>query len=99
MYNPYDDVDVNETNIIETREDLFWELHTTGTVFVLGHKVTIFELLEEMDDEEKDNVFSMLVMGNDDAKEYARSKLMEAFKGAYDDAVIEDHYIDMQSEY
>ena len=99
MYNPYDDVDVNETNIIETREDLFWELHTTGTVFVLGHKVTIFELLEEMDDEEKDNVFSMLVMGNDDAKEYAQSKLMEAFKGAYDDAVIEDHYIDMQSEY
>ena len=99
MNNPYDEVEVNETNIIDTREDLLWELHTTGSVFVLGHKVTIFELLEEMDDEEKDNVFSMLVMGNEDAKEYARSKLMEAFKGAYDDAVIEDHYIDMQSEY
>ena len=99
MYNPYDEVELNETNIIDTREDLLWELHTTGTVFVLGHKVTIFELLEEMDQEEKDNVFSMLVMGNEDAKEYAIEKLMDAFKWAYNDSVIEEHYIDMQSEY
>jgi len=99
MYNPYDEVDVNETNIIETREDLFWELHTTGTVFVLGHKVTIFELLEDMDDEEKDNVFSMLVMSNDDAKEYALEKLMAAFKSAYDDGEIEDHYIDSKQPF
>ena len=99
MYNPYDEVEVNETNIIDTREDLLWELHTTGTVFILGHKLTIFELLEEMDDEEKDNIIGMLVMGNDDAKEFAIEKLMDAFKGAYDDSVIEEHYIDMQSEY
>jgi hypothetical protein len=99
MYNPYDEVEINETNIIDTREDLLWELHTTGTVFVLGHKVTIFELLEEMDQEEKDNVFSMLVTGNEDAKEFAIEKLMDAFKWAYNDSVIEEHYIDMQSEY
>jgi len=99
MYNPYDEVELNETNIIDTREDLLWELHTTGTVFILGHKLTIFELLEEMDDEEKDNIIGMLVMGNDDAKEFAVDKLMDAFKGAYDDSVIEEHYIDMQSEY
>jgi len=99
MYNPYDEVEINETNIIDTREDLLWELYTTGTVFILGHKLTIFELLEEMDQEEKDNVIGMLVMGNDDAKEFAIEKLMDAFRSAYDDSVIEEHYIDMQSEY
>ena len=99
MYNPYDEVEINETNIIDTREDLLWELYTTGTVFILGHKLTIFELLEEMDQEEKDNVIGMLVMGNDDAKEFAIEKLMDAFRSAYDDSVIEEHYIDAQSEY
>jgi len=99
MYNPYEEVEVNEDNIIDMREDLFWELHTTGDVKILGSNVDIFELLEDMDAEDKDNVFSMLVMGSEDAKEFALEKLMVAFKSAYDDATIEAHYIDEKESY
>lgn len=100
-YNPYDEVEINETNIIDTRDDLLFEICNTGSACILGHKVTMSELLEDMDQEEKDNAFAMLVSRNenDDAKEYATEKLMEIFRVLYDDAVIEEHYIDMQSEY
>ena len=99
MENPYDVVELNEVNIIETRDDLFWELQTTGSVFILSHEVTIFELLEDMDQDNKDTIISMLVVGNEDAKEYALENIMDAFKSAYDDAVIEEVYIDQQQPF
>jgi len=90
---------LDDSEMKELREDLFWELQTSGSVFILGHECTIFELLEDMDDEEKDNVFSMLVRGNDEAKEYAVKKLFAAFSSAYDDEVLEDHYIDEKTSF
>jgi hypothetical protein len=90
---------VAESEITELREDMFWELCTTGSVFVNSHQVTIFELLEEMDVEEKDNIAGMLIIGNEDAKEYALEKLFIAFASEYDDEAIQGHYIDDKTSY
>ena len=80
--------------LLDARSDLFYELHTTGNVKINGAKRTIFDLLEYIDQEEKDNVFSMLVMGNEDAKECALEFLSIAFNIEFNDEAIENHVID-----
>jgi len=99
-YNNFDVVEVNETNIIDTRDDMLFELCETGSVFILGHQVTMSDLLEDINQEDKDDVFAMLVSSNDnaDAKDHAKEKLMELFTFMYDDAVIEEHYIDSMTD-
>ena len=94
MSNPY-----LEDTISEARDDLFYEFYTTGNVILNTVKTTVFELLEQMDDEDKDNVFSMLVMGNDDAKEYALEVLRSAFDSEVSDEQIENHIVDEACEY
>ena len=98
--DPANDVpNINEEAIIDTRDDLFYELHTTGDVIIFGKKVSIFDLIEELDNEDMNNVFSMLVMGSEDAKEFALEKLMEIFKIQISDEDIEEHYVDDKESY
>lgn len=92
--NPSNDVYEYESEIIDTRSDLFWELHTTGSVFVNHHEVTSFELLEDVSDDDKADVFSMLITGNDEVKSHAIDLLMHSFVINYDDDAILKHYID-----
>ena len=85
--------------LLDARSDLFYEMHTTGDVKINSVKHTVFDFLEYMDSEEKDNVFSMLVKGNNDAKEYALGLLSTAFNAEFNDEVIENHIIDEACEY
>lgn len=84
--------------ILDARSDLFYELHTTGDVRINGAKRTIFELLEYVDAEEKDIIFSMLVRGNEEVKECALEFLSAAFNIEFDDEAIENHVINEAHE-
>tara|TARA_R110000751_G_C13770956_1_gene480125 strand:+ start:2065 stop:2349 length:285 start_codon:yes stop_codon:yes gene_type:complete len=84
--------------ILDARSNLFYELHTTGDVRVNGAKRTIFDLLEYVDAEEKDNVFSMLVRANENAQECALEFLSAAFNVEFDDEAIENHIINEAHE-
>lgn len=82
-----------EDTINEARDDLFYEMYTTGDVTVNGIKTTTFELLVHVESQLY-NVFSMLVMGNEDAKEYALEALRSAFDSEVSDSQIENHIVD-----
>lgn len=84
--------------ILDARSDLFYELHTTGDVRINGAKRTIFDLLEYVDAEEKDIIFSMLVRDNEDVKESALEFLSVAFNVEFDDEAIENHVINEAHE-
>ena len=92
--NPENDVYEYESEIIDTRSDLFWELQTTGSVFINRCEVSTFELLENVSDDDKADVFSMLITGNDDVKSHAIDLLMHSFVNTYGDDAILRHYID-----
>ena len=92
--DPANDVYEYESEIIDTRSDLFWELQTTGSVFINRCEVSTFELLENVSDDDKADVFSMLITGNDDVKSHAIDLLMHSFVNTYDDYAILRHYID-----
>ena len=92
--DPANDVYEYEAEIIDTRGDLFWELQTTGSVFINRCEVSTFELLENVSDDDKADVFSMLITGNDEAKSHAIDLLMHSFVNTYDDDAILRHYID-----
>ena len=92
--DPANDVYEYESEIIDTRSDLFWELQTTGSVFINRCEVSTFELLENVSDDDKADVFSMLITGNDETKSHAIDLLMHSFVNTYDDYAILRHYID-----
>lgn len=96
--NPANDVYEYESEIIDTRGDLFWELQTTGSVFINRCEVSTFELLENVSDDDKADVFSMLITGNEDVKYHAIDLLMHSFVNTYDDDAILKHYIDSLTE-
>lgn len=93
--NPANDVYMYETEIADKRDDLFYEITTTGSA--AGY--SLHDLLETVDDEYKDNIISMLMVGNDDVKEYAKEHLLESFKEMLDDDAILEIYIDDKSEF
>ena len=95
--NPANDVYMYETEIADKRDDLFYEITTTGSA--AGY--SLHDLLEIVDDEYKDNMIAMLMRGIDvdDTKEYAEEKLKESFKELLDDDAILEIYIDDNSEF
>tara|TARA_R100001369_G_scaffold15468_1_gene30271 strand:+ start:200 stop:562 length:363 start_codon:yes stop_codon:yes gene_type:complete len=90
-------ISISESDIIDKRDDLFYEITTTGSA--AGY--SLHDLLEIVDDEFKDNMISMLMRGIDvdETKEYAKEKLQDAFKDMLDDEFIEQHIIDEAGEY
>lgn len=93
--NPANDVYMYETEIADKRDDLFYEITTTGSA--AGY--SLHDLIETVDDEYKDNIIAMLMVGNDDVKEYAKEHLLESFKEMIDDDAILEIYIDDKSEF
>ena len=87
-------LDVPESTILETRDDLFTELVVTGNVYINNHKVTVYEMLEEMDDENKDCILAMLLVDSTEAKAEYIEVLWAMFLSDFDDEVIEKHVID-----
>tara|TARA_R110000824_G_scaffold1041_9_gene5776 strand:+ start:540 stop:833 length:294 start_codon:yes stop_codon:yes gene_type:complete len=87
-------LDVPESTILETRDDLFTELVVTGNVYINNHKVTVYEMLEEMDDENKDCILAMLLVDSTEAKAEYIEVLWAMFLSEYDDEAIEKHVID-----
>ena len=90
-------ISISEADIIDKRDDLFYQLAVSGSV--AGY--SLHDLLEIVDDEFKDNMISMLMRGIDvdETKEYAKEKLQDAFKDMLDDEFIEQHIIDEAGEY
>ena len=98
--NPANDVYMYETEIADKRDDLFYEITTTG--FAAGY--SLHDLIEIVDDEFNHNIIAMLMrsidsIDVDDTKEYAKSKLKESFKELLDDDAILEIYIDDNSEF
>ena len=95
--SPPASISICESDIIDKRDDLFYEITTTGSA--AGY--SLHDLLEIVDDEYKDNMIAMLMRGIDvdDTKEYAEEKLKESFKDMLDDEFIEQHIIDEAGEY
>tara|TARA_R110000744_G_scaffold308436_1_gene416502 strand:+ start:135 stop:428 length:294 start_codon:yes stop_codon:yes gene_type:complete len=87
-------LDVAESTILDTRDDLFTELVVTGSVYINNHRVTVYELLEDMMDEDKDDVFAMLLVDSTEAKAHANELIWARFLSEYDDEAIEKHVID-----
>ena len=87
-------LDVAESTILETRDDLFTELVVSGNVYINNHKVTVYEMLEEMDDENKDCILAMLLVDSTEAKAEYIEVLWAMFISEYDDEAIEKHVID-----
>ena len=87
-------LNVAESTILETRDDLFTELVVTGNVYINNHKVTVYEMLEEMDDENKDCILAMLLVDSTEAKAEYIEVLWAMFLSDFDDEVIEKHIID-----
>ena len=87
-------LNVAESTILETRDDLFTELVVTGNVYINNHKVTVYEMLEEMDDENKDCILAMLLVDSTEAKAEYIEVLWAMFLSDFDDEVIEKHVID-----
>jgi len=90
-------ISISESDIIDKRDDLFYEITTTGSA--AGY--SLHDLLEIVDDEYKDNMIAMLMRGIDvdETKEYAKEKLQESFKDMLNDEFIEQHIIDESGEY
>tara|TARA_R110002096_G_C14063486_1_gene674652 strand:+ start:138 stop:431 length:294 start_codon:yes stop_codon:yes gene_type:complete len=87
-------LEVAESAILETRDELFTELIVTGNVSINGSKVTVYDLLEDMMCEDKDDVFAMLLVDSTEAKAHANELIWARFLSEYDDEAIEKHVID-----
>jgi len=107
MNNPYDDDYDYESEVTETRDEMFWELQTTGSVFINNNKVTVQDLIEDLEVEELEEIVSMLFRREstplDDqalvARPHALESLFSVFEAAYDDEAILKHYIDDKTSY
>jgi len=105
--NPANDVYEYETEILNTRGDLFWELETTGNVKIDGVIYELHEFIEMIDDEEKDKIVEEAFLRSatplkdqpHHANFYTRELIWEIFCNEISDEVIFDHYVDEKSEY
>ena len=90
-------ISISESDIIDKRDDLFYEITTTGSA--AGY--SLHDLIEIVDDEFNHNIIAMLMRGIDvdDTKEYAKEKLQESFKDMLNDEFIEQHIINEAGEY
>ena len=88
-------ISISESDIEDKRDDLFYEITSTGSA--AGY--SLHDLCEELDDDQKDNIIAMLMVGNDDAKDYAKEQLLAAFVSLMDDEALEAHIIDEAGEY
>tara|TARA_R110000737_G_C14453109_1_gene463542 strand:+ start:156 stop:488 length:333 start_codon:yes stop_codon:yes gene_type:complete len=87
-------LNIAESTILETRDNLFAELVVSGSVYVNSHRVTMHELMEDMDAEGKDNIIAMMFVDCVEARDEAAEMLNNAFISEYDDEAIEKHIID-----
>jgi len=87
-------LNIAESTILETKDNLFAELLRTRSVYINGHNVTMYELMEKMDEEDKDDVFAMMFVDSTEAKAEAIELLWSSFLSEYDDEAIEKHIID-----
>jgi hypothetical protein len=92
-------LNIAESTIIETRANLFAELLVTNSVYVNSHRVTRYELIQDMDDEDKDFVFDKLLDDSTEAKSEAIELMWSRFISDYNDTAIEKHIIDEATEY
>ena len=105
--NPANDVYEYEMEILNTREDLFWELQTTGDVKIDGVVYELHEFIEMISDEEKDKIVeeafrrtaTRLKDQPHHANFYAGEIIWKIFCNEISDEVIFDHYVDEKSEY
>tara|TARA_R110000796_G_scaffold222875_1_gene339086 strand:- start:334 stop:627 length:294 start_codon:yes stop_codon:yes gene_type:complete len=83
-----------ESTILDCRCDLFADLTVTGSVYVYGHRVTVHDLLEKADDEDKDNILAVQLVDTTESKAALILMLGALFLSEYDDEAIEKHLID-----
>ena len=88
-------ISISESDIIDKRGDLFYEMTTTGS----AAGFSLHDLCEVLDDEQKDNIIAMLMVGSDEAKYYAKEQLLAAFVHLMDDEALEAYIIDEAGEY
>ena len=92
--SPPASISISESVLADVRGDLFYEIITTGEV--LGFSV--HDLCAELDDEQKDNIIGMLMIGNYDAKYYAKEQLLAAFVSLMGDEALEAHIINEKED-
>ena len=92
--SPPASISISETDLADKRSDLFYEITSTGS----GAGFSLHDLCEELDDEQKDNIIAMMMVGNDDAKEYANQQLLAAFVSLMGDDALEAYIINEKED-
>tara|TARA_R110000822_G_scaffold14128_1_gene49859 strand:+ start:1010 stop:1315 length:306 start_codon:yes stop_codon:yes gene_type:complete len=92
--SPPASISISETDLADKRSDLFYEITSTGS----GAGFSVHDLCEELDDEQKDNVISMLMVGKEAAKEYANQQLLAAFVSLMGDEALEAYIINEEED-
>ena len=96
---PIFNLEVPESTINDTRDELFTELTVESNVSINDNKVTVYDLLEDMMCEDKDDVFAMLLVDPTEARAHAEELIWARFLSEYDDEAIEKHYINEMESY
>ena len=91
--------DILETVILNAQDDLFFEMISTGDVSINNSRVSIYDMLELLDCQEKDTVIAMLLRGNDEAKNFAHETLWQVFLSEFDSEAIDKHLVSEGEEY
>ena len=91
--------DILETVILNAQDDLFFEMISTGDVYINNSRVSIYDMLELLDCQEKDTVIAMLLRGNDEAKNFAHETLWGIFISEFDSEAIDKHLISEGESY
>ena len=102
--NPAYDVPEFESEVAETRDDLFWDLQVDGSIMVDGVSLELNDLIESMSDDDKNNIIHMLfrrttrhkTTNEDEAREFTCEKILEEFTSTIPDEIIFRHYEDEQ---
>ena len=91
--------DILESEILNAQDDLFYEMITTGDVFINRIRVSIYDMLELMDCQEKDTIIAMLLRGNEETKNFSHETLWGIFISEFDSEAIDKHLINEGEEY
>lgn len=91
--------DILESEILNAQDDLFYEMITTGDVFINRIRTSIYDMLELMDCQEKDTIIAMLLRGNEETKNFAHETLWGIFISEFDSEAIDKHLINEGEEY
>lgn len=92
--SPPASISISETDLADKRSDLFYEITSTGS----GAGFSLHDLCEELDDEQKDNIIAMMMVGRGDAKEYANQQLLAAFVSLMGDEALEAYIINEKED-